>query len=97
MDMVRVNLLQSVINIYKLNVPLIRHVHLKSQCIYMVTYKPHGVCVTVCGVAVIRTFTTSLHTPFTSVPKLGAYSQPFAHGTEKQPQLHGSDDSQFSW
>lgn len=41
----------------------------------MVTNKPHDVCVTVHGVAIIRTFTTSLHTPFTSVPELGAMSQ----------------------
>jgi len=46
------------------------------EWIYIITYKPHDVCVTVHGVAIIRTFTTSLHTPFTSVPELGAISQP---------------------
>lgn len=48
---------------------------------------------TVHGVAIIRTFTTSLHTPFTSVPELGAVSQPFAHGTEQPYSYTGSDDS----
>lgn len=64
-----------------------------GQCIYIVTYKPHDVCVTVNRVATIRTFTTSLHTPFTSVPELGAISQPFAHGTKQPYSYDGSDDS----
>lgn len=29
---------------------------MKSRCIYSITYKPHGVCVTVRGVAIIRTY-----------------------------------------
>lgn len=48
---------------------------------------------TVHGVAIIRTFTTSLHTPFTSVPELGAISQPFARGTKQPYSYNGSDDS----
>lgn len=72
------------------------HVHLNSQCIYIVTYKPHDVCVTVLGVAIICTFTTSLHTPFTSVPELGATSQPFARGT-KQPYSYTGSDEWFRW
>lgn len=48
---------------------------------------------TVHGVAIIRTFTTSLHTPFTEVPELGALSQPFARGTDQPHSYVGSDDS----
>lgn len=48
---------------------------------------------TVHGVAIIRTFTTSLHTPFTSVPEPGAISQPFARGTKQPYSYNGSDDS----
>lgn len=69
------------------------HVHLNGQCIYIITYTPHDVCVTVHGVAIIRTFTTSLHTPFTSVPELGASSRPFARGTKQPYSYTGSDDS----
>lgn len=83
----------ALINIYKWNVPFIWHVHLNGQCIYIITYKPHDVCVTVHGVAIIRTFTTSLHTPFTSVPELGAISQPFARGTKQPYSYTGSDES----
>lgn len=50
---------------------------------------------TVHGVAIIRTFTTPLHTPFTSVPELGAISQPFARGTEQPYSYTGSDDSEL--
>lgn len=46
------------------------------------------------GVAIIRTFTTSLHTPFTSVPELGATSQPFARGTKQPSGYTGSDDGE---
>lgn len=48
---------------------------------------------TVHGVAIIRTFTSSLHTPFTSVPELGAISQPFASGTKQPYSYTGSDES----
>ena len=35
----------------------------------------------------------SLHTPFTSVPELGAISQPFARDTKQPYSYTGSDDS----
>lgn len=70
------------------------HVHLNSRCIYIVTHNPLDVRVTVHGVAIIRTFTTSLHTPFTSsVPELGAILQPFVRGTKQPYSYTGSDDN----
>lgn len=47
------------------------------------------VCATVHGIAIKRTFTTCLHTPFTEVPERGAIWQPFARGRNKQTATAG--------
>ena len=59
----------------------------------MVTSLHTNLLVLHCMEFIIRTFTTSLHTPFTSVPKPGAVSQPLVHGTKRPYSYTGSDKS----
>lgn len=55
----------------------------------IVTDKPREIRATVHGIAIKRTFTTCLHTPFTEVPGRGAVRRPFTGGTNDHTATPG--------